>query len=159
MKSIEVLSKVAELESSSIFNCLANRHIGVHYPASSEMFESGQMALMIGCDKKHIGIFLNPESERKYQIFYLWHELGHFETEDEWQGQRNYMFTSRRSECEYTANLFAIFALLPMTCPEGENMISMAHKVGIPVEIVKEVLFKLRFDPHPIMRVYYSDYM
>ncbi len=157
MKTIEIIHKAQSLESKDIFLLLAKRHIGVHFNLSEADFEKGQKALIIGDRQGNTGIFVNPSVKPKDVEFLLWHEFGHYETEDSPTLQRNFMFSSDRTRHEYEANMFAVFALIP-EFPVQPTIFHAAKAVGIPYDILNDVLFKISEDPDSYVRNYFSLY-
>ena len=151
----DIFERAALFENRDIFNILSRLHIGVQ-PMSAPLV-NGAESLIIG-DENGTLILIGPNKDEAYRRFLLWHELGHFVTVESGKYRRNYMFSEKRQEYEMDANIFAVLALMPKTCPEGENLFTVAKKRGIPYDILRDVLYRIRIDSNPVIAHYFDSY-
>ena len=151
----DIIEAAALFENRDIFNVLSRLHIGVQ-PMSTPLV-NGAESLIIG-DKNGTLILIGPNKDDAYRRFLLWHELGHFVTDASAAYRRNFMFSEKRLEHEMEANIFAVLVLMPPTCPPGENMFTVAKQRGIPPDVLRDVMYRLRLDTDPTVAHYFDSY-
>lgn len=147
--------QILGLESKDIYELLLNRDIQVIYQPILLNDDKQWKAMALSPIDGIKGIFLRNGND-KFTTFYLWHELAHLLNDDTTHHALGYEYSTRKKAEEVNANVFAVLALIPKQNPNRKNILNVATELGIPSDVVIDVMYRFSFDTD--MAHYFDEY-
>ena len=147
MDTLHIYSLVKNLESYDIYTLLKNRGIAIYH--KPEMFRCLPSDARIITDLYgNTSIFLRfrPGEKPRYEVFILWHELGHIEVEGRMPYSRSYNLSTHSANDEADSNLFAFFGTTRSHSKLSDTSEDIASQLGMPMVILESVMNRINND-------------
>lgn len=132
-----IYRSVRSLPSGNIYEVLDTYNIEVHYEPL--LIQHGRQSMILSVNGRTV-IFLRPSVDQRLVEFLLWHELAHYILHYHPNMRMNYILSTRRTETEMQANMFAVFGLLQDEDLSDRLPVEAAISKGVPAVIAADVI-------------------
>lgn len=148
MKPLDILRAVNSLESHDIYELLYRRNVDIKYAPEAFCYTNKDARIITNASgATTIFLRMRAGEQPKYEVYLLWHELGHLITDGLSPGYRHHSLDTSDEATEREADIFASLGLIQNKSKIiTDDVEALAEEIGAPYDVLDDVLFTLALD-------------